>query len=135
MIHENLTHENFNSIFETAFAKNYPCKKHPLYGITVHGFCTHRSARALHRMYIVHTPPPIVSQPVSHIYMYVPVYLVHFQRNGKVPPPHMVVASPGKYNPEDETFETPDDISREKLLPKGFEFCRCEEYHLGNFLH
>lgn len=45
----------------------------------------------------------------------------------------MVVVSPGKYDPEEEAFETPDDSSREKLLPKGYEFCRSEEYHLGEF--
>lgn len=51
-------------------------------------------------------------------------------QNGTVPPPHLVVVSPGLYNPEQEAFDSPEDVSRDKLLPKGYSYCRCDEYHL-----
>lgn len=56
---------------------------------------------------------------------------VFSQRTGEVPPPHMVVIPPGWYSPEHQNFNDPKHITKDKLLPKGYGFCRCEEYHLG----
>ncbi len=53
------------------------------------------------------------------------------QVTGSVPPPHLVVISPGKYVPDLEAFDTPEDTTRDKLLPKGYIYCCYEEYHLG----
>ena len=53
------------------------------------------------------------------------------QRTGEVPPPHMMVIPPGWYSPEAQNFNDPKHITKDKLLPKGHGFCRCEEYHLG----
>ena len=43
----------------------------------------------------------------------------------------MVVIDPGSYSSEQKNFNDPKHITKDKLLPKGFGFCRCEEYHLG----
>ena len=53
------------------------------------------------------------------------------QQNGLVPPPHLVVVTPGQYIKEQKSFEAAEPKARDKLLPKGYNYCRCEEYHVG----
>ena len=53
------------------------------------------------------------------------------QKEGKVPAPHLVVIPPGKYNQEKEEFNQPNEVTNDKLLPRGYAFCHCKEYHLG----
>ena len=60
-------------------------------------------------------------------------FLPHLQDQGEVPPPHLVVVSPGQYDPERERFDMPEHDARDKLLPKGHQFCKSEEYRLGIF--
>ena len=57
--------------------------------------------------------------------------LFGFQANGSVPPPHMIVVRLAKYDQAHKKFETPATCSKDKLLPRGHQFCRAEEYHLG----
>ena len=49
-----------------------------------------------------------------------------------MPPPHMIVVPVARYNQSENKFETPGTCSKDKLLPKGHQYCRAEEYHLGN---
>ncbi|XP_064401865.1 vacuolar protein sorting-associated protein 41 homolog [Halichondria panicea] len=56
-------------------------------------------------------------------------------RSAQVPPPHLVVVSPGYYNPVDKEFEHPEHITKDKLLPKGYQYCHCEEYHLESVVY
>ena len=53
------------------------------------------------------------------------------QANGTVPPPHMIVVPLARYDQSLKRFENPATRSKDKLLPKGHQFCRAEEYHLG----
>ena len=39
-----------------------------------------------------------------------------------------------RYNSTEQKFETPQAISKDKLLPKGHQYCRCDEFHLGKLL-
>ena len=54
------------------------------------------------------------------------------QADGTVPPPHMIVVPLARYDQAQKKFENPGTCSKDKLLPKGHQFCRAEEYHLGN---
>ena len=56
---------------------------------------------------------------------------MNIQANGTVPPPHMIVVPLAQYDQEENKFETPRTCSKDKLLPKGHQYCRPEEYHLG----
>ncbi len=56
---------------------------------------------------------------------------VVLQDQGTVPPPHLIVVSPGEYIPEMKVFNVPEHDARDKLLPRGYKYCKCEEYHLG----
>ena len=53
------------------------------------------------------------------------------QANGTVPPPHMIVVPLAQYDEEGKKFKTPQTCSKDNLLPKGHQYCRAEEYHLG----
>ena len=53
------------------------------------------------------------------------------QADGTVPPPHMIVVPLAQYDQSENKFETPQTCSKDKLLPKGHQYCRAEEYHLG----
>lgn len=44
----------------------------------------------------------------------------------------MIVVPVARYNQSENKFETPGTCSKDKLLPKGHQYCRAEEYHLGN---
>lgn len=77
----------------------------------------------------VHTVCYIQSHSTIHVHTH-----TCLQRTGDVPPPHMVVIPPGWYSPVDKNFNDPKHITKDKLLPKGYGFCRCEEYHLGKIL-
>jgi hypothetical protein len=50
--------------------------------------------------------------------------------DGTVPPPHMIVVQLARYDQAQKKFENPGTCSKDKLLPKGHQFCRAEEYHL-----
>lgn len=58
----------------------------------------------------------------------------YFQERGEVPPPHLVVVSPGHYIPEKMCFDIPEHDAWDKLLPKGHQYCKCEEYKLGKHI-
>ena len=53
------------------------------------------------------------------------------QNTGTVPPPHLLVVEPAYYISKEEGFQELDYTTKDKLLPKGYSYCRCEEYHLG----
>ena len=53
------------------------------------------------------------------------------QEKGEVPPPHLGVVPPGLYIPEQKCFEEPALKAFDKLLPKGYNYGRCDEYHIG----
>lgn len=38
------------------------------------------------------------------------------------------------YSPDKEEFEVKVELARDKLLPRGYSYCRCTEYHLGKTL-
>ncbi len=42
-----------------------------------------------------------------------------------------MVVSPGQYIPEKLCFDIPEHDARDKLLPKGHQFCKCDDYKLG----
>jgi hypothetical protein len=54
---------------------------------------------------------------------------------GGVPPPHLIVVPPGRYSPQDEEFKTMPEVARDKLLPRGYSYCRCTEYHLEQVMN
>ncbi len=54
---------------------------------------------------------------------------------GGVPPPHLIVIPPGTYDTVNEDFLSVTEISRDKLLPRGYSYCKAQEYHLGNKPH
>ncbi|XP_003382724.1 PREDICTED: vacuolar protein sorting-associated protein 41 homolog [Amphimedon queenslandica] len=49
---------------------------------------------------------------------------------GTVPPPHLIVRPPAMYLPDSEEFETVEEIACDTLMPRGYTYCRCTEYHL-----
>ena len=53
------------------------------------------------------------------------------QTEGTVPPPHLIVVSPGEYILESSEFDNPEPDAKDKLLPRGHNLCKCEEYNLG----
>ena len=59
------------------------------------------------------------------------IFLLVFQMKGEVPPPHLIVVSPGTYDGTSEEFLPVVEKSRDKLLPRGYSYCRAQEYHLG----
>lgn len=56
------------------------------------------------------------------------------QEDGTVPPPHMIVVPLASYDKTEKRFEIPGTCSKDKLLPRGHQYCRAEEYHLGETL-
>ena len=58
---------------------------------------------------------------------------VHFlpQHQNKVPPPHLLVVTPGRYLPNERIFEVLEPTACDKLLPRGHTCYRSDEYHLG----
>jgi len=40
-----------------------------------------------------------------------------------------------RYNSKEQKFATPQIVSKDKLLPKGYQYCRCEEFHLGKWMY
>ena len=59
--------------------------------------------------------------------------VVHFlpQHRNKVPPPHLLVVTPGRYLPNERIFEVLEPTACDKLLPRGHMCYRSDEYHLG----
>ena len=55
--------------------------------------------------------------------------------DGNVPPPHLMVVPLARYNSKEQKFATPQIVSKDKLLPKGYQYCRCEEFHLGKCMY
>jgi hypothetical protein len=45
------------------------------------------------------------------------------------------VVPPGRYSPQDEEFKTMPEVARDKLLPRGYSYCRCTEYHLEQVMN
>ena len=74
---------------------------------------------------ILHTFPNCL----QHVYNVSTLYFT--QSDGTVPPPHLMVVPLARYNSTEQKFETPQAISKDKLLPKGHQYCRCDEFHLG----
>lgn len=57
------------------------------------------------------------------------------QSNGTAPPPHMIVVPLAQYDQSIKKFKTPKTCSKDNLLPKGHQYCRAEEYHLGKYVY
>eukprot|EP00731_Ephydatia_muelleri_P008659 Em0004g997a len=50
--------------------------------------------------------------------------------SGEVSPPHLFIVSPGMYDADKKVYNVPEEKSNDKLLPKGYKYFQCWEYHL-----